>query len=42
MAKAKKTKWNCVDCGYTETKHKHMDGRRCPKCKSRLWVGKAV
>lgn len=40
--KGKKTVWRCVDCGYSETNHKQMDGVRCPKCGSPYWVGKKV
>lgn len=39
--KNKKTKWYCLECGYSEINHKQMDGLSCPKCKKRLLVWKA-
>jgi DNA-directed RNA polymerase subunit RPC12/RpoP len=42
MAKSKKTKWYCIDCGYTETNHKQMDGCRCPRCGKGLWITEKV
>ena len=42
MSKAKKMKWHCIDCGYTEVNHKHMDGMRCPKCGKNGWIGELV
>lgn len=42
MSKNKKTKWYCIECGYTEINHKQMDGLYCPKCNKGSWIGKSV
>ena len=36
--KNKRTLWECMDCGFNETNHKHWDGLRCPKCGSAFFV----